>query len=124
MRRALFTSALAGVLAGVFAAPAATQPPKGDDPKPMGAVPKDNVKMDDDTKKAVDRALKYLADKQEADGSWGSGNTAITGFALLAFMANGHTPNQGDYGRQVAKGVNNLCASARDTGYLVGSHPG
>jgi squalene cyclase len=88
----------------------------------MGVVPKDNVKMDDETKKAVDKALKYLADHQEADGAWG--NTAITGFALLAFMANGHMPNQGDHGKVVAKGVRYLCSSAREDGYLIGSRGG
>lgn len=113
---------LAAALAGVLAAPGAAQPPAGPDPKEPLGVPKDNVKMDDDTKRAVDRALKYLADSQQADGAWG--NTAITGFVLLAFMANGHMPNQGDYGRQVAKGVRNLCATAREDGYVVGARGG
>jgi prenyltransferase beta subunit len=122
MRRFVFASVLTAVLVGVCAAPAAPQPPKGDDPKPMSVVPKDHVKMDEDTKKAVDRALAYLASKQEADGSWG--NTAITGFVLLAFMANGHMPNQGDHGKVVAKGVRYLCSCAREDGYLVGARGG
>jgi hypothetical protein len=112
---------LTAAFASVFATPAATQPPKADD-KPMNVVPKDNVKMDEATKKAVDKALKYLAEKQENDGSWG--NTAITGFVLLAFMANGHMPNQGDHGKAVAKGVRNLCSTAREDGYLVGARGG
>ena len=82
----------------------------------------DKVKMDEETKKAVDKALKFLAKKQDADGSWG--NTAITGFTLLAFMANGHVPNQGDYGKVVAKGVRHLLAAAREDGYLVGPRGG
>lgn len=121
MRRTVFATALATALGGVFAAPAATQPPATDE-KPMSVVPKDNVKMDDDTKKAVDKALKYLADKQESDGSWG--NTAITGFVLLAFMSNGHMPTQGDHARAVAKGIRNLCSVAREDGYLVGARGG
>ena len=121
MRRFLFTSAFAAALVGLFAAPAAPQPPKGDD-KPTSVVPKDNVKMDDDTKKAVDKALKFLAEKQEADGAWG--NTAVTGFTLLAFMANGHMPNQGEHGKAVAKGVRYLCSTAREDGYLVGARGG
>lgn len=119
--RLLFTTALTAALAGVFAAPAAAQPP-AEGEKPMGVVPKDNVKMDDATKKAVGKALKYLADRQENDGSWG--NTAITGFVLLAFMANGHMPNQGDHGKAVAKGVRYLCSAAREDGYLVGPRGG
>ena len=85
-------------------------------------MPEDNVKMDDETKKAVDKALKFLAKKQDRDGSWG--NTAITGFTLLAFMANGHMPNQGDYGKVVAKGVRHLLLRAREDGYLVGTRGG
>ena len=120
--RLVFRSVLVAALVGVFAAPASTQPARGDDPKPMSVVPKDNVKMDEATKKAVDKALQYLANKQENDGSWG--NTAITGFVLLAFMSNGHMPNQGDHGRVVAKGVRYLCSTAREDGYLVGPRGG
>ena len=78
--------------------------------------------MDDKTKKAVEKALAWLKDQQNRDGSWG--NTAITSFAILAFMANGHVPNQGLYGPEVSKGVRNLLASARDDGYLVGPRGG
>jgi prenyltransferase beta subunit len=119
--RLFFASILAAAFVGVFATSAPTQQPMPTD-KPMSVVPKDNVKMDDATKKAVDKALKFLAEKQEADGAWG--NTAITGFVLLAFMANGHMPNQGDHGKSVAKGLRYLCSTAREDGYLVGARGG
>src|SRR5439155_2826903 len=92
-------------------------------PKAEGKVKEDKVKMDAETKKAVDAALKFLAREQSSDGSWGT-NTAITGFVLLAFMSNGHVPNQGDYGKVVANGVRNLLATAREDGYLVGTRGG
>jgi hypothetical protein len=124
MRRFVFPSVLLAAFVGLFAAPAAAQPPKADEPepKPGGVVPKDNVKMDAETKKAVDKALRYLVDKQELDGAWG--NTAITSFTLMAFMANGHMPNQGEHGKAVAKGVRYLCSTAREDGYLVGARGG
>jgi hypothetical protein len=78
----------------------------------------EKVKMDAETKKAVEKALEWLKDHQQRDGSWG--NSAVTSFALLAFMANGHVPNQGLYGPEVAKGVRNLLAIAREDGYLAG----
>src|SRR5476651_1653945 len=81
--------------------------------------------MDDDARKATAKALEWLASKQAANGSWGDNNyqnnTAITGFALMAFMSQGNVPNQGKYGREVAKGVRFLMASQRDDGYLIGA---
>jgi squalene cyclase len=91
-------------------------------------APADGVKMTEETKKATAKALEWLASKQNADGSWSEGryphNTAITSFALLAFMAQGHLPNQGLYGPEVAKGYRFLISSAREDGYLVGSRGG
>jgi len=56
-------------------------------------------KMDEDTKKSTAKALEWIASKQNTDGSWGDtrypNNTAITGFAMMAFMSQGHVPNQG-----------------------------
>jgi squalene cyclase len=87
-----------------------------------------DVKIDEPTKKAAARALEWLAGKQNADGSWSEGryphNTAITSFALLAFMSQGHLPNQGQYGPEVAKGCRFLLSSARSDGYLIGSRHG
>lgn len=102
----------------LFAAPAVPAQPPAEPP----AAQKDKVKMDDATKKAVAKSLRWLKDQQAADGSWG--NTAITALALLAFMSNGHVPNQGDYGREVSKGVRYLIACTRDDGYVVGPRGG
>jgi squalene cyclase len=87
-----------------------------------------DVKMDEPTKKATAKALEWLAGKQNTDGSWSDGryphNTAITSFAMLAFMSQGHLPNQGLYGPEVSKGARFLMASARPDGYLVGARGG
>jgi hypothetical protein len=107
------------LLAALVAVPAATP---AEVPPPPKAPVEDKVKMDKETRQAVDKALKFLAKRQESDGSWG--NTAITGFVLLAFMANGHVPNQGDFGKVVQKGVAHLLATAREDGYLVGARGG
>src|SRR5262245_1550300 len=57
------------------------------------------------TQEAIDRGLKFLADRQNVDGSFGSGqhqgNVAITSLAGLAFMAGGHQPGRGKYGLHV-----------------------
>ncbi len=87
-----------------------------------------DVKMDDETKKACERALKWLSKKQNIDGSWSDSayqrNTAITAFSLLAFMSQGNLPQKGQYAPEVTKGVNFLIASQRDDGYVVGSSGG
>jgi hypothetical protein len=87
------------------------------------------VKMDEDTKKATARALEYLASRQSSDGSFSDGpyihNTAVTAFAMLAFMSQGHVPGQGHYGPEVAKAARFLIASSRPgDGYLVGARGG
>src|SRR5690242_5118726 len=88
----------------------------------------DEVKMNERARKATAKGLEWLASKQNSDGSWSEGryphNTAITSFALLAFLSQGHLPNQGTYGPEVARGCRFLLASAREDGYLAGSRGG
>src|SRR3954453_16972546 len=95
----------------------------------LPALARADVKMDEATKKATAKALAWLARQQNTDGSYSDGgyvhNTAITGFAMLAFMAQGHLPNQGLYGPEVAKAARFLMASQRkEDGYLVGARGG
>lgn len=92
---------------------------------------------------AVQAALEWLADNQEPDGRWdaeahGAGremmvggrdrqhagigsDTGMTGLALLAFLAAGHTHQDGNYQSTVAKGVQYLVnVQERDGG--LGGH--
>jgi prenyltransferase beta subunit len=89
---------------------------------------KAGVQMDDGAKKAAAKALEWLASQQNSDGSWGDGryphNTAVTAFAILSYLSQGHLPGQGLYGPEVAKGGRFLIASQRSDGYLVGSRGG
>lgn len=56
--------------------------------------------------RALEKGLEFLATRRRPDGSYGtgaySGNVAITSLAALAFMANGHQPNRGRFGRIVS----------------------
>src|SRR5262249_38317490 len=58
---------------------------------------------------AINKGLAYLASEQAADGSWGTGqfrgNVAITSLAGLAFLAGGHQPGRGRYGKVVTRAV-------------------
>ncbi|MDA1016166.1 MAG: terpene cyclase/mutase family protein [Planctomycetota bacterium] len=86
------------------------------------------VRMSRQCEDATKKALKWLAGKQNTDGSWSTEkyqqNTAITAFALLAFMSQGHLPGQGEYGPEVYKGSRFLVGAARDDGYLIGPRGG
>ncbi|MBX9677851.1 MAG: terpene cyclase/mutase family protein [Gemmataceae bacterium] len=92
------------------------------------AADEDQPKMDEATKKATAKGLEWLAKQQNTDGSWSDGgyahNTAITGYVLMAFMSQGHLPNQGLYGPEVAKGSRFLMAAQRDDGYIIGARGG
>lgn len=89
------------------------------------------------TELAVKAALKWFAENQEADGRWNAGrhgagredlvlgrnrlsagtraDTGMTGLALLAFLASGHTHLKGDYRENVRRGLEYLLrAQARD----------
>ncbi len=85
--------------------------------------------MDEPTKKATAKALDWLKQKQDADGSFSDSryphNTGITGFAMLAFMAQGHLTAKDPYGPDVIKAAHFLIASQREQdGYIVGTRGG
>ena len=78
-----------------------------------------------ETQTAIDQGLAFLASKQSRDGGFldrfASPSVGITAIAGLAFMGAGHQPGRGRYGRQVARIVDFLLASGKNTnGYLVG----
>src|SRR5262245_23102209 len=63
-----------------------------------------------EAQRAIDRGLDYLVSSQLSDGSWGGerqyrGNVAITSLCGLAFMAGGHQPGRGNYGKAVEKAI-------------------
>ena len=55
---------------------------------------------------AVTRALEWLKTKQSSDGCWGGQcKTAMTGFALLAYLARGETEASQLYAETITKGI-------------------
>ncbi len=58
-----------------------------------------------EAEQAIDRGLRFLASQQMPNGGFGTnayrGNVAVTSLAGLAFMAGGHQPGRGAYGRAV-----------------------
>jgi Prenyltransferase and squalene oxidase repeat len=78
------------------------------DTLPDGSAAKDMITPE--AQQAIDRGLTYLARSQGEDGSWGerplySGNVAIVGLGGLAFLAGGHHPGRGPYGKTVTRAI-------------------
>jgi hypothetical protein len=95
-----------------------------------------------ETEKAVEAALKWLADRQATDGRWKAGehgagrddnvlghsrqnagsqaDTGVTGLALLAFLAAGNTHEQGAYKENLRRGLEYLIRTQARDGSLGG----
>jgi len=73
---------------------------------------------------AIDRALAYLAEQQERDGSFPSRgmrhNTGIASLCVMAFLAKGYSPGAEPYGDVIDKGVDFVVGTSQNNGMLVG----
>jgi hypothetical protein len=57
------------------------------------------------TEVSVVKALEWLKKKQNPDGSWNPNKTAMTGLALLTYLAHGETTSSEKYGQTVEKAI-------------------
>lgn len=73
---------------------------------------------------AVVRGRAWLVAAQAADGSWGSGlfrgSVAVTAQSVMALVAGGSTPADGEHAEAVARGVGYCLACAGEDGLLAG----
>lgn len=73
---------------------------------------------------SIRRAVAWLANEQLPSGAWRSDNfgesTATTSLAVMAFLAAGHVPEEGPYGRQISRGVAWVLSEQQPNGLLVG----
>jgi len=87
---------------------------------------KDPVIVDEKTEAVIKGALKWLASKQLPSGAWGSSEdeqrhpVAITGYVLMSFLAAGHLPGEGEFGKNVTAGTQFLLDSTAPDG-LIGN---
>ena len=69
--------------------------------------------------KALEKAVVFLFAQQKQDGSFGDKYlTAMTGLAVMAAMAAGHTPDDATHGPALRRALNYVLSQMRDDGYL------
>ncbi len=72
------------------------------------------------TEAAVIRSLRWLKSVQNEDGSWPQNKVAMTGLAILAFLAHGETPDRSpEFGETVQKGIQFLLDHQREDGLFT-----
>lgn len=62
----------------------------------------------EETDQAIARGLRYLASEQRNSGAWRTNNrdaASATALAVMAFLASGHTPEDGPYGDRITRGI-------------------
>jgi hypothetical protein len=73
--------------------------------------------------RAIERGLTFLARRQNAEGTFGSGNyrgnVGVVSLAAMALMAGGSTPTRGPQGPRVALALDYVLASEQGSGYIV-----
>ena len=75
------------------------------------------------TEDAVLRALRWLKKNQQADGSWSKNKVAMTGLAILTFLAHGEKPGESvEFGATVQKALEYLLSVQGKDGRLPGNY--
>jgi prenyltransferase beta subunit len=78
--------------------------------------------VDERTQKVVDSALRFLISRQNDNGSWAidraDNAAAVTAYVLHSFMASGHLPGQGPYGKELDRGLDFLVGCVRGDGFI------
>jgi hypothetical protein len=76
------------------------------------------------TEDAVARALLWLREHQNLDGSWGRDYpAAMTGLAVLCFLGHGDTPDSKQHGQVVSRGITFLTDLQARNRSMISTHP-
>ena len=74
---------------------------------------------------SVDRALRWLLTQQRPNGSFDTqpnkplGQPGVTSLCVLSFMAHGHVPNEGRYGKELRRAIDYIVSCQQPNGLLV-----
>ena len=70
----------------------------------------------------MDRSLAWLAAQQQPDGSFPTMDHAqpgVTSLCVLAFMAHGHNPGEGPYGKRLERAVDFIMSCQKENGLIT-----
>lgn len=70
---------------------------------------------------SVGRGLEWLASQQQRDGSFPTtafGQPGVTSLCVMAFMAHGHLPGDGPYGKQLSNAVGYIASCQKSNGLI------
>ena len=70
----------------------------------------------------VQKGLAWLASVQQRDGSFPTlphGQPAVTGLCVMSFMAHGHTPGVGRYGKQLQRAIEYIASCQKRSGLIA-----
>src|SRR5262245_36407570 len=70
------------------------------------------------SQEALDRGLAWLAHNQGPEGNWDSNDLGLVSMGALAFLAAGHNPGHGKYGKPLERALNYVLSKARPSGLL------
>ena len=113
------------LLIAVFLAAAVSAPrPVRGEPKIPRTVETSGVRlMTKDTRRAIDRGLRWLAARHNDDGAFGVGrgygrNVAVVSLAGIAFLSSGSTPGRGPYGVEVTRITDYVLKACKPSGFI------
>jgi len=92
---------------------------------PIHAQKSDEVLSPDEWQRvdrSVDLALRWLATRQQPDGSFATlpqGQPGVTSLCVMAFVAHGHLPGEGPYGTQLQKAIDFILGCQKSNGLLA-----
>jgi squalene cyclase len=123
------TSMIAALAGAALLLPAPAAQESAFDSEPIVVTP--------EQKEAVERGLAWLAEHQNADGSWSAlvgyklntdykmtvddpvPHVGVTSLACMAFLAGGHLPGRGEYGELVERGLEFVLSTVDEDGFIT-----
>lgn len=88
------------------------------DSKALVAPPDGDWEISPASEQALARGLEWLARNQGPEGNWESNDLGLVSLGALAFLAAGHSPGRGKYGRTVDRALDYVLKNARPSGLL------